>query len=114
MHAAEGETAVYVAHLPSIRCGVRGLSADRREDSARRLGDRPDSRVILLGDLNSTLDDRGLRPLTSRLSAARSGFGFTWPPARPPARIDQVPCRGLHPVSTSALPATPPAVTICP
>ncbi|MFF1872522.1 hypothetical protein [Kitasatospora herbaricolor] len=65
MHAPDGEIAVHVAHLPSIRFGVRGLSADRRDDSARRLGSRLDGeplrRVVLLGDLNSTLDDRGLR-----------------------------------------------------
>ncbi|MFE3112620.1 endonuclease/exonuclease/phosphatase family protein [Kitasatospora indigofera] len=110
VHAPEGDIAVYVAHLPSIRFGVRGLGADRRDDSARRLGrmldGEPLGRVVLSGDLNSTLDDRGLGPLTSRLTAARSGFGFTWPAARPLARIDQVLCRGLHPVSTAALPAT--------
>ncbi|OKI18596.1 endonuclease [Streptomyces sp. CB03911] len=110
VHAPDGEIAVYVAHLPSIRFGVRGLSADRRDDSARRLGSRLDGeplrRVVLLGDLNSTLDDRGLRPVTSRLTAARAGFGFTWPAARPLARIDQVLCRGLRPLSTTVLPAT--------
>ncbi|WP_329500950.1 endonuclease/exonuclease/phosphatase family protein [Kitasatospora herbaricolor] len=66
----------------------------------------PLRRVLLLGDLNSTLDDRGLRPVTSRLTAARTGFGFTWPAARPLARIDQVLSRGLRPLSATALPAT--------
>ncbi|MGW7201829.1 endonuclease/exonuclease/phosphatase family protein [Streptomyces chryseus] len=110
VHTPGGEIAAYVAHLPSIRLGPSGLDADRRDDSAHRLGTTFDTeplrRVILLGDLNSTLDDRGLRPVTSRLIPARSGFDFTWPAAHPLARIDQVLCRGLHPVSTSALPAT--------
>lgn len=110
VRAPGGDIAAYVAHLPSIRLGLGGLSADRRNDSARRLATalaaEPLQQLILLGDLNSTLDDRALHPLTSRLTPARSGFDFTWPAAFPLARIDQILCRGLHPASTSALPAT--------
>ncbi|MEV4611418.1 endonuclease/exonuclease/phosphatase family protein [Kitasatospora sp. NPDC049258] len=104
------ELAVHVAHLPSVRIGPGGFASARRDESAARLGAALDAeplrRVILLGDLNSTLDDRGLRPLTSRLTPARSGFDLTFPAAFPLARIDQVLCRAVTPVATWTLPAT--------
>ncbi|GAA4991741.1 endonuclease/exonuclease/phosphatase family protein [Kitasatospora paranensis] len=106
----QGEVAVYVAHLPSVRVHATGFAAAGRDESARRLAAvidaEPIRRVILLGDLNSTLDDRGLAPLTSRLTPARSGFDFSWPAGLPLARIDQVLCRGAVPVSTRTLAAT--------
>lgn len=49
--------------------------------------------VILMGDLNSTVDDRGLAPLTSRMNTAQRGFAFSFPAAFPVARIDQVMAR---------------------
>ncbi|GGV39900.1 hypothetical protein GCM10010495_66560 [Kitasatospora herbaricolor] len=58
--------------------------------------------MIALGDLNSTR----LRPVTSRLTAARTEFGFTWPAARPLARVDQVLCGGRRSLPATALPAT--------
>ncbi|MFD2356994.1 endonuclease/exonuclease/phosphatase family protein [Nonomuraea ferruginea] len=63
-------------------------------------------RIVLMGDLNSTLDDRGLAPVTSRLTPADEGFGFTWPAAFPLARIDHVMTRAATPVTTWTLPAT--------
>ncbi|MYU26466.1 endonuclease/exonuclease/phosphatase family protein [Streptomyces sp. SID8352] len=92
-----GKVAVHVAHLPSVRLGPGGLAAARRDESARLLGRaldaEPYERVILLGDLNSTVDDRGLAPLTSRLGAARRGVAFSFPAALPVVRIDQIMAR---------------------
>ncbi|MFD9129745.1 endonuclease/exonuclease/phosphatase family protein [Kitasatospora sp. NPDC059571] len=110
VHTPQGEVAVYVAHLPSVRLRADGFATAERDESARRLAavidGEPARRLILLGDLNSTLDDRGIAPLTSRLVPARSGFDFSWPAGLPLARIDQVLCRGAVPVSTRTLPAT--------
>ncbi|MFJ4503499.1 endonuclease/exonuclease/phosphatase family protein [Streptomyces sp. NPDC088864] len=90
-----GEVAVYVAHLPSVRIGAAGLASARRDESARLLGAALDAEeaagpVIVLGDLNATVDDRGLAPLTSRLSVPERGFAFSFPALFPVARIDQV------------------------
>jgi vancomycin resistance protein VanJ len=67
-------------------------------------------RVVLLGDLNGTTDDRAFAGLTSRLHSvqdkAGDGFGFTWPAAFPVARIDQILVRGVEPESSWVLPAT--------
>jgi vancomycin resistance protein VanJ len=89
-----GDVAVHVAHLPSVRIGVRGFGTARRDESAALLGralaaERPE-RVILLGDLNSTTDDRGLAPVTSRLDQSGPPMAFSWPARFPVARIDQV------------------------
>ncbi|MEV4379346.1 endonuclease/exonuclease/phosphatase family protein [Streptosporangium sp. NPDC049644] len=106
-----GDVAVYVAHLPSLRVRLPdGFGSGRRDESAVALGaalaaERLE-RVILLGDLNGTLDDRGLAPLTTRLTPAREGFDFSWPVAFPVARIDHVMTRSVIPVSTWTLPAT--------
>ncbi|GAA0828131.1 endonuclease/exonuclease/phosphatase family protein [Streptosporangium amethystogenes subsp. fukuiense] len=106
-----GDVAVYVAHLPSLRVRLpEGFGSGRRDESAVALGaalaaERLE-RVILLGDLNGTLDDRGLAPLTTRLTPAREGFDFSWPVALPVARIDHVMTRAMIPVSTWTLPAT--------
>jgi vancomycin resistance protein VanJ len=108
-----GEIAVLVAHLPSVRISpTAGFTSARRDESARLLAAAVDAerlpRVLLLGDLNSTLDDGGLAPLTSRLTApVRGGLSFTWPAALPLARIDQVLARGPRAVDVSALPRTP-------
>lgn len=106
-----GDVAVYVAHLPSLRIRLPdGFGSGRRDESAVALGGAIAAerleRVILLGDLNGTLDDRGLAPLTSRLIPARDGFDFSWPVAFPVARIDHVMTRAATPVSTWTLPAT--------
>ncbi|WKD37644.1 endonuclease/exonuclease/phosphatase family protein [Streptomyces xanthophaeus] len=105
-----GEIAVYVAHLPSIRFRASGFGSGPRDESARLLGAAVAAekleRVILLGDLNSTVDDRGLAPLTSRLSAPRRGLALSWPAALPVARIDQILTRGAVAAEVRTLPAT--------
>nr|WP_229876840.1 endonuclease/exonuclease/phosphatase family protein [Streptomyces nojiriensis] len=105
-----GEIAVYVAHLPSVRFRASGFGSGPRDESARLLGAAVAAeeleRVILLGDLNSTVDDRGLAPLTSRLSAPRRGLALSWPAAVPVARIDQVLTRSATAVEVRTLPAT--------
>ncbi|KFK88533.1 endonuclease [Streptomyces sp. JS01] len=92
-----GDVAAYVAHLPSVRVGVSGLASQRRDESAALLGraiaGESVEPVILLGDLNGVVEDRGLRPLTSQLAFAESGFAFSFPAAFPLARIDQVMAR---------------------
>lgn len=97
LQSPDGEIAVYVAHLPSVRVGASGLASGRRDESARLLGEavaaEKTNRVILLGDLNSTVDDRGLDPLTAQLNVAERGFAFSYPAAFPLARIDQVMAR---------------------
>ncbi|MER5551070.1 endonuclease/exonuclease/phosphatase family protein [Streptomyces sp. NPDC002793] len=105
-----GEVAVYVAHLPSVRIGATGLASGRRDESAALLGEviaaEPLDRVILLGDLNSTLDDRGLEPVTSLLTTPGPGFAFSWPAKLPVARIDQILTRSATVTRLRSLPAT--------
>lgn len=110
-----GPLAVYVAHLGSVRllpingfwtadrdAGAQALAAAIRADRAER--------VVLVGDLNGTLDDRALDGLTAQMrsaqEAAGDGVGFTWPTAFPVARIDQILVRGVRPDSAWSLPAT--------
>ncbi|MEV3987598.1 endonuclease/exonuclease/phosphatase family protein [Streptomyces sp. NPDC049837] len=106
-----GEAAVHVAHLPSVRLGpTTGFGSAARDASAALLGEaiaaeRPGT-VILLGDLNATVDDRGLAPVTSRLRPAPPAFAFSWPAALPLARIDQVMARSATVVGIRTLPAT--------
>ncbi|MYW35378.1 endonuclease/exonuclease/phosphatase family protein [Streptomyces sp. SID2119] len=105
-----GDVAAYVAHLPSVRVGVRGLASSPRDESARMLGDivrgEKVGAVILMGDLNSTVDDRGLHPLTSQLNVAERGFAFSYPAALPVARIDQILARSAGVSHVRTLPAT--------
>ncbi|MFD3538404.1 endonuclease/exonuclease/phosphatase family protein [Streptomyces sp. NPDC058662] len=105
-----GEVAVYVAHLPSVRLGPAGFGSGPRDESARMLGAalaaEPLERVILLGDLNSTLDDRGLAPVTSRTGAPRGGFAFSWPASFPLSRIDHVLARSAAVRDVRTLSAT--------
>ncbi|MFF7727781.1 endonuclease/exonuclease/phosphatase family protein [Streptomyces sp. NPDC008001] len=112
----QGPVAVYVAHLPSVRVKFNaGFTAGQRDRSAEALGraiaQEPEKRVVLLGDLNGTMNDRSLAPVTSQLrsaqGAAGDGFGFSWPASFPMARIDQIMVRGMDPVSAWTLPATP-------
>ncbi|MFI9309342.1 endonuclease/exonuclease/phosphatase family protein [Streptomyces triculaminicus] len=111
-----GPVAVYVAHLPSVRVKFNaGFTAGQRDNSAAALGRaiarEPVRKVVLLGDLNGTMNDRSLAPVTSQLrsaqGAAGDGFGFSWPASFPMARIDQIMVRGVDPVSAWTLPATP-------
>ncbi|MFJ2176739.1 endonuclease/exonuclease/phosphatase family protein [Streptomyces sp. NPDC087851] len=105
-----GEVAAYVAHLPSIRVGASGLASALRDESAGLLGEAVAAEkvkaVILLGDLNGTVDDRGLAPLTSRLNVAERGMAFSFPTALPLARIDQVMARSGTVADIRTLPAT--------
>ncbi|MFC8915969.1 endonuclease/exonuclease/phosphatase family protein [Streptomyces sp. NPDC047821] len=113
--APSGEVAVYVAHLPSVRVKLNaGFTANQRDDSADALGEaivREDlGKVILLGDLNGTMNDRSLNAVTSQMrstqGAAGDGMGFSWPAAFPMARIDQIMVKGVEPVASWTLPAT--------
>ncbi|MFI6008497.1 endonuclease/exonuclease/phosphatase family protein [Streptomyces sp. NPDC051243] len=110
VHTPYGDIAAYVAHLPSVRVGVTGLASSRRDESAGLLGEAVAaeklSRVILLGDLNGTVDDRGLDPLTSRMNVAERGFALSFPAALPLARIDQVMARSATVGRIRTLPAT--------
>ncbi|MFJ7996505.1 endonuclease/exonuclease/phosphatase family protein [Streptomyces sp. NPDC096310] len=110
-----GPLAVYVAHLGSVRVFPRnGFWTESRDRGAQALGEavaaERNERVVLLGDLNGTLDDRAFAGITARThsvqDAAGDGFGFTWPAGFPVARIDQILVRGVEPVSSRVLPAT--------
>ncbi|MGH4029965.1 endonuclease/exonuclease/phosphatase family protein [Actinomycetota bacterium Odt1-20B] len=99
-----GDTALYAVRLPSVRVTARqGFAVADRDASAAALRDRvahdPAARLVLLGDLNGSLRDRGLAPLTRELNSVRDqagrGPGFTWPAAFPLVRIDHVLVRGL-------------------
>lgn len=111
----EGQVAVYVAHMPSVRVKLEaGFTARQRDTSADALGeaiaDEKLGRAILLGDLNGTMNDRALNAVTSQMrstqGAAGSGFGFSWPASFPMARIDQIMVRDVEPVSSWTLPRT--------
>ncbi|WP_425470998.1 endonuclease/exonuclease/phosphatase family protein [Streptomyces armeniacus] len=111
----QGEVAVYAAHLPSVRVQFRsGFTAGKRDESVRMLGRRissdPVRRVILLGDLNGTMNDRALAPVTSQLrstqGASGDGMGFSWPASFPMARIDQIMVKGVDPASSWTMDAT--------
>ncbi|MFI7315395.1 endonuclease/exonuclease/phosphatase family protein [Streptomyces venezuelae] len=111
----KGEVAVHVAHLPSVRVKLdAGFTANQRDNSADALGeaiaDEKIGKVVLLGDLNGTMNDRALNAVTSQLrstqGAAGDGFGFSWPASFPMARIDQIMVKGVEPVSSWTLPET--------
>lgn len=111
----QGPLAVYVAHLGSARVNPRaGFWTTHRDRNAQALGEaiaaEQNERVVLLGDLNGTVDDRAFASITSQLrsaqDAAGNGFGFTWPAKFPVVRIDQILVRGVEPGSSWVLPAT--------
>ena len=111
----KGPVAVYVAHLGSVRLmPSSGFWTGSRDRNAQALGKalaaEPNRRVVLLGDLNGTTDDRVFDAITSRLRSAQDvagdGFGFTWPAGFPVARIDQILVRGVKPRSSWVLPST--------
>lgn len=113
--APAGQVAVYVAHLPSVRVKLEaGFTARQRDKSADALGeaiaDEPLPNIVLLGDLNGTMNDRALNAVTSQMrstqGAVGSGFGFSWPASFPMARIDQILVKGAEPESSWTLPAT--------
>ncbi|MFB8354329.1 endonuclease/exonuclease/phosphatase family protein [Streptomyces niveus] len=111
----QGPLAVYVAHLGSVRVFPRnGFWTGQRDAGARMLGEavaaERNERMVLLGDLNGTLDDRAFDGIASRMRSvqdgAGDGFGFSWPAKFPVARIDQILVRGVEPDSSWVLPAT--------
>ncbi|WP_374104635.1 endonuclease/exonuclease/phosphatase family protein [Streptomyces sp. GESEQ-4] len=111
----QGPLAVYVAHLGSVRVTPRtGFWTDSRDRNAQALAEalaaERNERVVLLGDLNGTVDDRALDGITSQLESvqetAGDGFGFSWPASFPVARIDQILVRGVESQSSWVLPAT--------
>ncbi|MFD9412817.1 endonuclease/exonuclease/phosphatase family protein [Streptomyces sp. NPDC059989] len=111
----EGDIGVYVAHLPSVRVKLNaGFTANQRDNSADALGAalaaEPLGKVLLLGDLNGTMNDRALSEVTSQMrstqGAAGDGFGFSWPAQFPMARIDQIMVRGMKPEASWTLPRT--------
>ncbi|MFG2774323.1 endonuclease/exonuclease/phosphatase family protein [Streptomyces sp. NPDC048350] len=101
-----GPVTAYVAHLPSVRVrATQGYATAWRDESAERLGraltaDRS-SAVLVLGDLNGTVDDRGLAPVLSQVRGNRDSFAFSWPASLPLARIDHVLARGDAEVGTT-------------
>ncbi|MEV7603249.1 endonuclease/exonuclease/phosphatase family protein [Kitasatospora sp. NPDC089797] len=111
---ARGPLPVYVAHLGSVRVNpVTGFRTGSRDVGVRTLGralaaDRS-ARVLLLGDLNGTLDDRALAGLTAGMRSAQdtagAGFGFSYPASFPLVRIDHILLRGLTATSARVLPA---------
>lgn len=106
----QGDVAVYVAHLPSVRIRWNGLSSGWRDESAGLLGEaiaaEELAKVILLGDLNSTVDDRGLDPVTERMDSTGRDFAFSWPATFPVSRIDHVMTRSMVVTDIRTLPAT--------
>ncbi|MGW2181850.1 endonuclease/exonuclease/phosphatase family protein [Streptomyces sp. NPDC001732] len=110
VHTPHGAIATYVAHLPSVRVRASGLASSRRDESAGLLGEAVAAEkvgtVLLLGDLNGTVEDRGLAPLTSRMNTAERGFALSFPAALPVARIDQVMARSATVRRIRTLPPT--------
>ncbi|WP_232014189.1 endonuclease/exonuclease/phosphatase family protein [Glycomyces terrestris] len=111
----DGEpVAFYVAHLLSVRVNAEGFTSEQRNRTAELLGEAIAAedleRVVLAGDLNGTVQDRSLAPITYQLDSAQAaagkGFGFTWPADAPLARIDQVLYRGLEATGSDVLDAT--------
>ncbi len=112
---AHGPLAVYVAHLGSVRVVPRnGFWTDSRDFGAvalaKAVAAERNERVVVLGDMNGTTDDRALDGLTSQLHSAHeeagNGFGFSWPASFPMARIDQILVRGVEAKSSWVLPST--------
>lgn len=110
-----GPVAVYVAHLGSVRVMPRGgFWTESRDRNAQALAEaiaaEDNHRVVLLGDLNGSTDDRAFNGLTSQLRSAQEeagdGFGFSYPADFPVVRIDQILLRGVTADSSWVLPAT--------
>ncbi|WP_425443714.1 endonuclease/exonuclease/phosphatase family protein [Streptomyces pini] len=109
-----GDIAVHVVHLPSVRVRATGFDTAWRDESAALLGEELRAeelaRVIVLGDFNGALDDRGLEPVLTGVDStgreAADGFSFSWPTAFPVARIDHVMARGAAVTRLWTLPAT--------
>jgi vancomycin resistance protein VanJ len=111
----KGTFTLYVAHLASVRFGPGGFAAGDRNRTIDRLSQalavETDPRVVLVGDLNGTTDDRAMRPITRFLrdsqDAAGTGMGFTWPESFPMAPIDHIMTRGMTAADAKVLGSTP-------
>ncbi|WP_199550945.1 endonuclease/exonuclease/phosphatase family protein, partial [Streptomyces sp. N35] len=106
---------VYVAHLGAVRVMPRGgFWTASRDAGAAKLAEavaaERSERVVVLGDMNGTTDDRALAGLTSRLDSAQTeagdGLGLSWPASFPMARIDQILLKGVAARSSWVLPET--------
>ena len=110
LQTPKGDLTVYVAHLPSVRVGPRGLAANTRNRSAELLGkaiaDDRASSVLLSGDLNGNLLDQGLAPVTDEVSREEHGFRLTFPAIAPVVQLDHVLARGADVVDLRTLPRT--------
>ena len=111
----QGPLAVYVAHLGSVRVLPRtGFWTGSRDRNAQALAEavaaEENERMVLLGDLNGTVDDGALDGITSRMDSAQEeagdGFGFSYPAGFPVVRIDQILVRGVRTDRSWTLPAT--------
>ncbi|GAB3168502.1 hypothetical protein GCM10027059_31350 [Myceligenerans halotolerans] len=90
--------ALYAVHLPSMRLGPAGLDVAARNQSigllAQALSADESDAVVVAGDLNTTLDDPALDPVTALVSEPRHGLGLTFPASFPMVPIDHVLARG--------------------
>jgi vancomycin resistance protein VanJ len=109
-----GPLTVYVAHLGSVRVNPRaGFWTASRAIGVQALGRAiaadSSKRVVLLGDLNGSVDDRAFAAITAQMHSAQdvagNGFGFTWPASLPVVRIDEILVRGVEPDNSWVLPA---------
>ncbi|MBL0888003.1 endonuclease/exonuclease/phosphatase family protein [Myceligenerans indicum] len=89
---------VYAVHLPSTRLSPTGLDVTARNQSigllAQALAADESDAVVVAGDLNASLDDKALDPVTALVSEPRHGFGLTFPARFPMVPIDHVLARG--------------------
>ncbi|MFE3447936.1 endonuclease/exonuclease/phosphatase family protein [Nonomuraea sp. NPDC059194] len=105
-----GDVTVYVMHLASARPG-QTATRDKTLREARKLIEADKSeRILLLGDLNTATDDRGLAnlapPLLNAQEEVGEGFGFTWPSSFPITRPDHILYKGMTATRAGVAPAT--------
>jgi len=109
VHHDAGDIAVYAVHLPSVRPGYTAARDEAVADLSAMVAADPESRVLVMGDLNTATTDPMLSTLTAELTdsrqAVRGGFGFTWPASFPVTRPDHVLGRGMTPISDQVLTA---------
>jgi vancomycin resistance protein VanJ len=109
VHHDEGDIAVYVVHLPSVRPGDTAARDQALTELTALVAADSASRVLVMGDLNTASTDPALDSLTAEFADSREtvkgGFGFTWPAQFPLTRPDHVLSKGLTPVFDSVLAA---------
>lgn len=102
---------VYAVHAPSVRLAPReGFTSAARDETLRLLGDvlaaDPAPVLVVGGDLNATLLDRGLGPVLAEVVTPAGAFGGTFPAAVPLVRIDHVLARGAEVTGLAVLART--------